>query len=80
MSTLILNTKLLQEITNKGRMPAFKCFRFVGVIPCAFPVPLLPKVHLLGHCVAGDEHRSSELLMVDKSIFSVGLQTPGQKN
>ena len=53
----------------------------IGVIPwhCANSARFLPKVHLLGHCVAGDEHRSSELLMVDKSIFSVGLQTPGQK-
>ena len=33
------------------------------------------KVHLLGHCVAGDEHRSAELLMFDNSMFSVGLQT-----
>ena len=32
------------------------------------------EVHLLGHCVAGDEHRSAELLMMEKSIFSVGLQ------
>lgn len=31
-------------------------------------------VHLLGHCVAGDEHRSAELLMAEKSMFSTGLQ------
>ena len=35
---------------------------------------LLGEVHLLGHCVAGDEHRSAELLMFDNSMFSVGLQ------
>ena len=33
------------------------------------------KVHLLGHCVAGDEHRSAELLMFDNTMFSVGLQS-----
>ncbi|CAE7027268.1 yki, partial [Symbiodinium sp. CCMP2456] len=33
-----------------------------------------PEVHLLGHCVAGDEHRSAELLMFDNTMFSVGLQ------
>ncbi|CAJ1414733.1 unnamed protein product [Effrenium voratum] len=31
-------------------------------------------VHVLGHCVAGDEHRSAELLQFDNSMFSVGLQ------
>ena len=37
----------------------------------------LREVHLLGHCVAGDEHRSAELLMFDNNMFSVGLQTLG---
>lgn len=33
---------------------------------------------MLGHCVAGDEHRSAELLQFDNSMFSVGLQRPGR--